>query len=115
MALPLGRSDSADQVTTHLERPSLIFKKTVRERSGALAAFIVTVGVVAVAAAVIKTFDARAVWRAVEGADFSFLFLALVLGAFLQVLRAQRAALLLRREHQISLEQCFGAQVLSHT
>lgn len=63
---------------------------------------------------VLRSFDLQAVWQVLEGVDPTFLVLALAVGVGLQVLRAQRAALLLRQEHRITLEQCFGAQVLCH-
>jgi hypothetical protein len=71
------------------------------------------ISLVAAGAVLTTMFDPRAVVQAVERADVSLLILAMALGAVIEVLRAQRAALLLRREHQITLEQSFGAQVLS--
>jgi uncharacterized membrane protein YbhN (UPF0104 family) len=71
-------------------------------------------GPLAGAGLVLRAFDLHTVWRTWERADLSLLILAVALGVVVQVLRAQRAAFLLRREHQITLEQCFGAQVLSH-
>jgi len=76
-----------------------------------------TVSVVALAAAgavLMTMFDPGAVVRAVQGADVSLLLLAMAVGAVIQAMRAQRAALMLRQEHPITLEQSFGAQVLSH-
>jgi uncharacterized protein (TIRG00374 family) len=69
----------------------------------------------AAAGAVLFTmFDPRAVARAVARADAALVLLAMAVGAMIEIVRAQRAALMLRREHRITLEQSFGAVVLSH-
>lgn len=85
----------------------------VNRRSTQIAA-LSSLGLGVGVALALRSFDLHAVWRTLEGVDPTFLVLALAVGVALQVLRAQRAALLLRQKHQISLEQCFGAQVLSH-
>jgi hypothetical protein len=72
------------------------------------------VALAAVGAVLMTMFDPGAVVRAVHRADVSLLLLAMAVGAVIQAMRAQRAALMLRQEHPITLEQSFGAQVLSH-
>ena len=79
-----------------------------------VAAAMSVLSLVAVGAVLLTMFDPRAVMQAVEGADISLVVWAIVLGAVVEALRAQRAAVMLRREHQITLEQSFGALVLSH-
>lgn len=68
----------------------------------------------AVAATPLIMFDRNAVVRTVARANISLILSAVMLGAVVELLRAQRAAIVLRRQHPISLEKAFGAQVLSH-
>ncbi|MBV9279126.1 MAG: flippase-like domain-containing protein [Chloroflexi bacterium] len=79
-----------------------------------LAAAMAMVSLLAAGAAILTMYDPRAVARAMEGADLSLLGWAIVVGAAGQVLRAQRLAVMTRRHHRVSLEQAFGARVLSH-
>lgn len=85
----------------------------VRSRPVLIAA-VSWLSLIAGIAVVLRSFDTQAVWQALSGVDLSYFFLALAVGIGLQLLRAERAALLLRQQYPISLEHCFGAQVLSH-
>jgi uncharacterized membrane protein YbhN (UPF0104 family) len=69
---------------------------------------------VAAVAAVLTLFDPQAIVRGVLGANVALVVSAMAVGAVIELLRAQRAALMLRRRHRITLEQSFGAVVLSH-
>jgi uncharacterized protein (TIRG00374 family) len=87
---------------------------TLRPSGRVIAAFLAVASVAAVGAALLTTFDPHAVVRALARADFSLIVAAVAVGAIIEVLRAQRAALMLRRRYPITLEQSFGAVVLSH-
>jgi len=65
-------------------------------------------------ATLLMMFDARAVLRSVERANIWYVLCAVALGVVIEVVRAQRGAIMLRREYPVSLEQSFGALVLSH-
>jgi uncharacterized protein (TIRG00374 family) len=83
-------------------------------RRTAAAITLSVVSLIAVVAVLGSMFDLRAVVGALERTNIWLVLWAVLLGALIEVLRAQRDALMLRREHRISLERCFGARVLSH-
>lgn len=72
-----------------------------------------TISLVAAGAAILALYDPHSVLRAVARAHVSLLLWALPVSAFTQVLRAQRVAVITRPHYRISLEQTFGARVLS--
>jgi uncharacterized protein (TIRG00374 family) len=72
------------------------------------------VSLLAAGVAIQTMYNPHAVVRAMERANLSLLLWAVVVGTASQGLRAQRLAIMVRRHYRISLEQAFGARVLSH-
>lgn len=78
-------------------------------------AAMAAISLMAVGTVILAMYDPHTVMRAVVGADISLLLWALVMGVVIQVLRAQRVKTIVCSRYRISLEQSFGARVLSHS
>lgn len=65
-------------------------------------------------ACLVLLFGTRSIVEALRGANYSFIALAFALGVFSQVLKAERAAVMLRQHRPIAFWQSFGTMVVGN-